>query len=267
MTRTKQSWQWYEQNAEIYQEMDPATVEFGRQLLDYADPSPGARLLDVGAGRGAVAGPAAARGCAVTAIDAAPNMVTQLRKDFPGITVSRMDAHRFDFADGEFDVVTAGFVLDLLSDPAAALAEMRRVLRPGGVVALSVPGRLPQRERWQWLVDLAHEFYSSAVQEDTPPEATVDIPTLLGETGFTGQEQRDFHLPVPIAGPQALWELFASRLPMAESTGAVDRQPRDRAEEFRRRFLSGAERMHTDGGITMDRHMIMYRAVKPVVAR
>jgi SAM-dependent methyltransferase len=263
MTHTTQSWQWYEQNAQIYQEMDPATVEFGRQLLDYADPPPGARLLDVGAGRGAVAGQAAARGCAVTAIDAAPSMVTQLREDFPGITVSRMDAHRFDFADGEFDVVTAGFVLDLLSDPAAALAETRRVLRPGGVVALSVPGLLPHRARWQWLVDLAQEFYPTAIQEDAPPEATVDIPTLLAGTGFTGQDRRDFHLPVPIAGPLALWELFAARLPMAESTGAVVRQPCDRAEEFRRRFLAGARRMHAGGGIAMDRHMIMYRAAKP----
>lgn len=263
MTRTKQSWQWYDQNADIYEEMDPATVEFGRQLLDYADPPPGARVLDVGAGRGAVAGPAAARGCTVTAIDAAPGMVARLRKDFPGITASRMDAHRFDFADGVFDVVTAGFVLDLLSDPAGALTEMRRVLRPGGVVVLSVPGPLPHRERWQWLVELAREFYATAVREDAPGASTVDIPALLAETGFTEQDQRDFHLPVPVAGPSALWEVFAARLPTAESAGWVDRQPRDRAEEFRRRFLSGAEHMHADGGITMDRHMVMYRAVAP----
>jgi hypothetical protein len=91
----------------------------------------------------------------------------------------------------------------------------------------------------------------------------VDISTLLAEAGFVGREQRDFHLPVPIPGPSALWDLFASRLPMAESAGAVDRQPPDRAEEFRRRFLAGAEEMHARGGISMDRHMIMYRATKP----
>jgi hypothetical protein len=84
-----------------------------------------------------------------------------------------------------------------------------------------------------------------------------------GARQFTGQERRDFHLPVPIAGPSALWELFAARLPMAESTGAVERLPRDRAEDFRGRFLAGAEVMHADGGIAMDRHMIMHRAVKP----
>lgn len=263
MTQTQQSWQWYDENADIYEEMDPATIEFGRRLLDYADPPPGARLLDVGAGRGAVTGPAVARGCVVTAIDAAPGMVARLRKDFPGIAASRMDAHRFDFADGCFDVVTAGFVLDLLPGPAAALAEVRRVLAPGGVAAFSVPGLLPHRDRWQWLVDLAHEFYPAAVRDDTPPESTVDIPALLAEAGFAEQDQRDFHLPVPLAGPEALWDVFASRLPTAESAGWVDRLSQHRAEEFRRRFMSGAERMHTGGGITMDRHMVMYRAVKP----
>lgn len=263
MTQTTQSWQWYDENADIYEEMDPATIEFGRQLLDYADPPPGARLLDVGAGRGAVTGPAVARGCVVTATDAAPGMVARLRADFPEIAAWRMDAHRFDFADGCFDVVTAGFVLDLLPDPAAAVAEARRVLAPGGVVAFSVPGRLPHRERWQWLVDLAREFYPATVRDDPSPDSPVDIPALLAEAGFTGQDQRDFHLPVPLAGPEALWEVFTSRLPTAESAGWVDRLPPDRAEEFRRRLMSGAERMHNDGGIAMDRHMIMYRAVVP----
>src|SRR5438552_3235415 len=119
--------------------MDPVTLAFGRQLLDYADPAPGARLLDVGAGRGALVRVAVERGCVVTAVVAAPCMVSRLRTYFPAITVSKMDAHHFDFPDGAFDVVTAGFVLDLLSDPAAAVAEARRVLRPGGVFAVSLP--------------------------------------------------------------------------------------------------------------------------------
>jgi SAM-dependent methyltransferase len=263
MTRTQRSWQWYDENADIYQEMDPATIEFGRQLLEYADPPAGARLLDIGAGRGAVAGPAVARGCTVTAVDAAPGMVARLRQDFPRITASEMDAHRFTFADGSFDFVTAGFVLDLLADPAAALSEMWRVLRPGGVVAVSVPGPLPHRERWQWLVDLAGEFYPTSVREDPPAKTTVDIPVLLAATGFRQQEQRDFHLPVPVAGPAALWEVFASRLPTAMSAGWVDRLDPDRAADFRRRFLAGAEDMHRNGGITMDRYMIMHRATVP----
>ena len=67
--------------------------------------------------------------------------------------------------------------------------------------------------------DLSKEFYPTAVQEAPPSVATVDVPALLTETGFAEQDQWDFHLPVPIAGPAAFWELFATRLPIADSRG------------------------------------------------
>ncbi|UJW36762.1 class I SAM-dependent methyltransferase [Saccharothrix sp. AJ9571] len=58
-----------------------------------------------------------------------------------------MDAAHLDFADGSFDLAAAGFVVQVLDDPAAVLGEVHRVLRPGGIVALSLEtqsvGRLP----------------------------------------------------------------------------------------------------------------------------
>jgi SAM-dependent methyltransferase len=261
VTQTEQSWRWYDDNANIYEEMDPVTLEFGRQLLDYADPAPEARLLDVGAGRGAVVRAALARRCVVTAVDAAPGMVTRLRADFPTVTVSRMDAHRFDFPDACFDVVTAGFVIDLLSDPAAALAEVRRVLGPGGVFALSLPGPLPHRERWQWLVELAQEFYPSTVRED--PDGPVDVDGLLAAAGFVGSTHKTFEYPQPISDPAALWDLFTSRLPTAVSAGWIEWLPPDQAAKFHRRFLAGAEQMHASGGIAFDRYMLLHRVQAP----
>ena len=263
MTQTEQSWQWYDDNADVYEEMDPATLEFGRQLLDYADPAPGVRLLDVGAGRGAIARAALVRGCLVTAVDAAPGMVSRLRADFPTMTVSLMDAHRLDFSDACFDVVTAGFVIDVLSDPAAALAEVRRVLRPGGVFALSVPGPLPQRRRFQWLVDLALEFYPSTVREDPEGYPDVDVDGLLAAAGFVGSTRKTFEYPQPLSDPAALWDLFTSRLPTAVSAGWVEWLPPDQAAEFRRRFLAGAEKMHASGGIAFDRYVFLHRAQAP----
>jgi SAM-dependent methyltransferase len=263
VTQTEQSWQWYDDNAGIYEELDPATLEFGRQLLDYADPVPGARLLDVGAGRGAVVRAALARGCVVTAGDAAPGMVARLRADFPTVAVSMMDAHRLDFPDACFDVVTAGFVIDLLSDPEVAVAEVRRVLRPGGVFALSVPGPLPHRGRWQWLVDLTQEFFPATVAEDQDGHPEVDAAGLLDAAGFTGLTGRDFEHPEPVSDPAALWDLFASRLPAAVSSGSIEWLPPDRAAEFHRRFLAGAEQMHAAGGIAFDRHLTMHRALAP----
>jgi SAM-dependent methyltransferase len=263
VTQTEQTWQWYDDNADIYEEMDPATLEFGRQLLDYADPAPGAALLDVGAGRGAVVRPALDRGCVVTAVDAAPGMVARLRADFPTVVASQVDVHRLDFPDDAFDVVTAGFVIDLLSDPVAALSEVRRVLRPGGVLALSTPGPVPQRDRWQWLVDLAREFYPDVVRENPDGYVPVDVDGLLAAAGFVGLARKDFTVPQPVAGPMALWDLVSSRLPTAVSAGWIDLLPPDAAAEFRRRFLAGAERMHAGGGIALDRYIFLHRALAP----
>jgi len=266
VTQTEQSWRWYDTNADIYEEMDPATLEFGRQLLDYADPAPGARLLDVGAGRGAIVRAALARGCEVTAVDAAPGMVARLRADFPTISAAQMDAHHFDFPDAGFDVVTAGFVIDLLSDPAAALAEVRRVLIPGGTFALSTPGPLPHRERWQWLVELAQEFYPATVREDPDGPAEIDVDGLLAVAGFVDRTCKTFEYPQPILDAAALWELFTSRLPTAVSAGWIERLPLDQADEFRRRFFAGAEQMHANGGIAMDRYVFLHRAQAPAFA-
>ena len=264
MTPTEQSWQWYDDHANIYEEWDPGTLEFGRQLLDYANPAPGARLLDVGAGRGAIARAALARGCVVTAVDAAPGMVARLRADFPTMTVLPMDAHHLDFPDACFDVVTAGFVIDTLSDPAAALAEVRRVLTPGGVFALSMPGSFPPRRRWQWFVDLYDEFYPSTVHEDADGHADMDVDGLLVAAGFVGLTRKTFEYPEPISSPAALWDLFASRLPTAVAAGWMEWLPPDRAAEFRRRFLAGAEQMHVSGGIAKDRYVFLHRAQTPV---
>jgi hypothetical protein len=73
--------------------------------------------------------------------------------------------------------------------------------------------------------------------------------------------RKAFEYSEPIAGPAALWELFTSRLPNAVSAGWVEWLPSDRAAEFRRRFLDGAERMHASGGIAFDRYLDMHRAL------
>jgi SAM-dependent methyltransferase len=58
------------------------------------------------------------------------------------------DATRLPFPDGSFDVVIAAEILEHLPDDAAALAEIARVLRPGGTVAVTVPAWFPERICW-----------------------------------------------------------------------------------------------------------------------
>ena len=60
----------------------------------------------------------------------------------------RADARRLPFDDGEFDVVIAAEVLEHIHEDSAAIAELRRVLRPGGLIAVTVPRWWPERVCW-----------------------------------------------------------------------------------------------------------------------
>jgi len=103
---------------------------------------PDAHVLDVGCGPGTITVDLAARVPAgqVTGIDAAPDVLAIARQEAerrgrPNVRFETGDAYHLAFADGTFDVVHAHQVLQHLSDPAGALAEMRRVCRPGGLIA------------------------------------------------------------------------------------------------------------------------------------
>ncbi|MFV2121500.1 class I SAM-dependent methyltransferase [Streptomyces sp. Act-28] len=104
---------------------------------------PGLDVLDVGCGPGTITADLAARVAPgrVTAVDAAPGVLDQARatateRGLDGIRFAVADAHALDFPDDAFDVVHAHQVLQHVADPIGSLREMRRVCRPGGVVAV-----------------------------------------------------------------------------------------------------------------------------------
>ncbi|GEL95487.1 methyltransferase domain-containing protein [Cellulomonas composti] len=104
---------------------------------------PGMRLLDVGCGPGTVTVDLARRVAPgeVVGIDASERVVEIARTTasdagVPNATFEVGDAYTLPFEDDSFDVVHAHQVLQHLTDPVAALREMRRVARPGGIVAV-----------------------------------------------------------------------------------------------------------------------------------
>ncbi len=104
--------------------------------------APGLSVLDVGCGPGTITADLAALVAPgkVTAVDASEDVLTEARataaeRGQTGIRFVRGDALALDFPDDSFDVVHAHQLLQHLGDPVAALREMRRVCRPGGVVA------------------------------------------------------------------------------------------------------------------------------------
>jgi demethylmenaquinone methyltransferase / 2-methoxy-6-polyprenyl-1,4-benzoquinol methylase len=100
------------------------------------DPQPGEKVLDIAAGTGTSAAALAKKGADVTALDLSEGMIEVGRERHAEITFVQGDAEHLPFDDETFDAVTISFGLRNVNDPMAALAEMIRVLKPGGRVVI-----------------------------------------------------------------------------------------------------------------------------------
>ncbi|MFZ0665356.1 MAG: class I SAM-dependent methyltransferase [Acidimicrobiales bacterium] len=120
----------------------------------------GERLLDLGCGGGRHAFEAAKRGAKVIALDAGTDEVGKVRDtlgamvdageitDPTGTGAVQGDALRLPFPDGSFDRIIAAEVLEHIPDDTDAMAELVRVLRPGGLMAVTVPRFGPEVVNW-----------------------------------------------------------------------------------------------------------------------
>jgi len=119
---------------------EPVTRAFARTVLERADLSPGARVLDVCAGTGSLALQAAKNGLRVTAIDNAPMTTAHLAEQllpYPGCTAEVMDARQIRWNEGQFDAAFSVLgVMFLGPEVPTVLGDMRGAVRPGGVVAV-----------------------------------------------------------------------------------------------------------------------------------
>lgn len=96
------------------------------------DPWPGEAILDIAAGTGTSSAAIARTGADVVALDFSPGMIEVGARKHPDLEFVQGDATKLPFPDNEFDAVTISFGLRNVDEPRAALAEMFRVLKPGG---------------------------------------------------------------------------------------------------------------------------------------
>ena len=107
-----------------------------RRLTVEAVVQPGDRVLDACCGTGDLAVAAEREGGIVTGLDFSPRMLERARRKSDTVTWVEGDLLALPFADDSFDSATVGFGVRNVADLEAALSELRRVLRPGGRLAI-----------------------------------------------------------------------------------------------------------------------------------
>ena len=167
---------------------------------------PDARVLDVACGTGNSAIPLARRGCIVTGVDIAPNLLIQAREraaaESLSITFDEGDAEQLPYPDASFDAVISMFGAMFAPRPEIVVSEFARVLRPGGLLAMANwnPGSFTAR---MFQVAGSHAAQPSSVPSSTLWGDDAIVRRRLSPF-FANIETTlvpiDFDLPVPPAG-------------------------------------------------------------------
>jgi ubiquinone/menaquinone biosynthesis C-methylase UbiE len=186
-----------------------------QRLASWLAVAPGHRLLDVGCGAGwfllDLERRYAARGFNArcfgvdASVEQLRSLATRVNRDqVTNVHAVLANAERLPFADGAFDVVVSSEALEQIERPARAIAEMARVLRPGGQLLLSVPSRLAD-DLWDLALGPAVRLGKKVLRRREAP------------TG--GFEQ--FYAPMYPGEVQALVEAADLRITRFEQTGVI----------------------------------------------
>src|SRR5437764_8748532 len=118
------------------------TTPTAAKLVNFAGIKAGQRVLDVACGTGVVAVTCARRGARVTGLDLTPELLESARENAKLAAVEidfhEGDAEQLPFPDSTFDAVLSQFGHMFAPRPEVAIAEMLRVLKPGGTISLSI---------------------------------------------------------------------------------------------------------------------------------
>ncbi len=131
----------FEVSADAYMRfMGQYSEPLAPRFADLAGIGDGQRVLDVGCGPGALTAELVHRvgAASVSAVEPSATFAAAVRERLPGVEVCQSAAEQLPFPCGTFDAALAQLVVHFMADPVRGLREMRRVTRPGGMVAACV---------------------------------------------------------------------------------------------------------------------------------
>jgi SAM-dependent methyltransferase len=184
---------WSERAADWTELMEPRMRPLYEAGLAGLAIEPGTNVLDVGCGSGLFLSLAAATGARVAGLDAAEGMLAVARRRLPDARLEHGDVEDLPFADASFDAVSGFNSFQYAASPSDALAEARRVLRPGGRL-LAATWAPPE------MCDLAPYLAALGALLPPPPPGAPGpfalsgdgaLAALLASSGFAPQETRD----------------------------------------------------------------------------
>ena len=251
--------------AETYQRhfVPAIAIPVSAGLLAAAELHPGERVLDVACGTGVIARRAAelvGPTGSVTGIDLSPDMI-DVAKATEGPAGAHIEWHVADatslpLPDARYDVALCQMGLMFMEDRAAALAEMRRVLTPGGRIVLNTPGEIQP----------AFEVMEEAIVEHISPELggfvravfSIHDPgtlaSLLRAAGFEGVTadvyRATLRLPAPV---DFLWQ-YINLTPMGPF---VAQAPEEAQAAMERQAVEGWHPYTVDGRLRVEQPMVV----------
>jgi ubiquinone/menaquinone biosynthesis C-methylase UbiE len=148
----------------------------------------GKKLLDAGCGTGWFSARAVELGAAVTSLDVGENLLKEVKKKCVSTRVVG-DVTALEFVDGSFDVIVSSDVIEHTPDPSRAISEMARVLKKGGVLALTVPNN-----RWHFAVSVGNALKLRPYQGYENWVGWGQLKRELEKNGLAVERQLGFHL-------------------------------------------------------------------------